>query len=377
MTAQVTFDGAPPEGTINFGVGQPSADLLPGALLGAAAASFHAGAEAFDFNYGQLAGDSRFIASLAGFLTAEYQHEVAAESLMVTAGNSQALDYVCTMLTGAGDTIFVEEPSYFLAFQIFRDHGLKLVSIPTDANGIDVERLEAALKKERPRLLYTIPSYHNPCGTCLSAERRSRLAQLSLDYDFTIVADEVYQLLYFGKPPPAAMGTYVDSGNIISLGSFSKILAPALRLGWSQSSDHLQELLQAGGMVNSGGSMNHYASHVVRTALDSGAQANHLRTLRSQYTERVAAMDAALSEHFAKLARWHCPQGGYFFWLELSGNVDTSRYRERAAELETGFQPGSVFSNTGEFSNCMRLSFAHYSPVDIAQGMRRLRRVFA
>ena len=376
MARKVTFDRDPPPGTINLGIGQPSADLMPAGLLREAADGFLAGARPADLNYGERQGDPGFRRSLAAFLTAEYGAPTDADSLFVTAGNSQALDFVCSVFTRPGDTVICEEPSYFLAFRIFEDHGLDIVPVPTDADGMDVEALEKVLARTRPALLYTIPSYHNPGGQSLSAARRERLAALSREHDFVIAADEVYQLLWYNRPPPPALGTMIPEGNILSLGSFSKILAPGLRLGWIQASGPLLERILDSGVVNSGGSFNQFTSLVVREAMDRGLQAAFVRQLREAYGRRVAAMDAALHEHFGDRARWHRPGGGYFFWLECLAAVDTGALRGLAPDFQVGFQPGVNFSSRGALRNFLRLSFAHYGEQDIREGVARLARLF-
>jgi len=297
LSNKVTFDGAPDPGTINFGVGQPSADLLPVELMRIATDDFLRSAQPIEFNYGERQGDIRFLETLAKFLGDGYGTSVTPESLFVTAGNSQALDFICALFTRPGDTIIVEEPSYFLAFNIFTDHGLNIVSIPMDENGMDIDRLEQELRKTRPKMLYTIPSFHNPGGQSMSAARRTRLVELSREYDFLVAADEVYQLLWYERAPPAALGTMIEEGNILSLGSFSKIFAPGLRLGWIQTSPKLMARLLNSGAVNSGGSFNHFTSHIVRHAIDLGLQQTLLKDLRQSYRSRVQAMDTALKEH--------------------------------------------------------------------------------
>jgi 2-aminoadipate transaminase len=368
----VTFDGAPDPGVINFGVGQPSRDLIAVDLIRAATADFMANADPLELNYGERQGDAGFRAALAGFLTSNYEQPVAAESLFVTAGNSQALDFVCGQFASEGDTVFIEEPSYFLAHQIFSDHGLQVVGIPMDEDGLIIDALAEKLAKHHPTLLYTIPSFHNPGGQTLSEERRRELARLSLEHDFLIVADEVYQLLhYFDKPPPA-LGTMTQSGNILSLGSFSKIMAPGLRLGWIQTSATLMARLLGTGVVNSGGSFNHFTSQVMRHAIELGLQDSMLVKLRETYRRRVETMDAALRQHLGGLATWRRPGGGYFFWLEFDQAIDTTALKARAADFRTGFQPGEVFSCDGDLKNCLRLSFAHYGDGDISEGVARL-----
>ena len=376
MNSTVTFDGAATPGTINLGIGQPSADLLPVELVRRASDAFFASAEPFDFNYGVPQGDARFRESLAAYLTREYDSPTSPESLIVSGGNSQALDLVSGVFAKPGDTVFVEEPSYFLAFQVFRDHGLNIVGIPLDAEGISIPHLEQALQEHAPAFLYTIPSYQNPGGQCLPQERRNKLVELAMEHDFLIVADEVYQLLYYRNTPPPALGTMLDSDAVISLGSFSKILAPAMRLGWIQTSPKLCRRILANGYINSGGSINHISSHVARHAIELGLLDDHVQDLRRAYRSRVEAMDDTLHSEFSSLAEWRKPMGGYFFWLEFAAGTDISRLRDEARACEAGFQPGAVFSSRGGLANCMRLSFAHYAEDDIAEGVRRIRSLF-
>ena len=376
MNGTVTFDGAPPPGTINLGIGQPSADLLPVDLLRQASAAFFDSAQPIELNYGVLQGDERFLDSLAGFLTAGYGSTANSDGLFVTAGNSQAIDLVSTVFANPGDTVFVEEPSYFLAFQIFRDHGLNIVGIPVDDDGLCVDALQQELASTKPAFVYTIPSYHNPGGQCTTEVRRRQLVELAEAHDFRIVADEVYQLLYYFDPPPPAYGTMTNGDSVLSLGSFSKILAPGIRLGWIQSSEALRKKILSNGFVSSGGSINHLGSHIVRHAIDLGLLDSHIEKLRQAYRGRVEAMDSALHEHFDSIAEWTRPDGGYFFWIRFDESMDTALLRERARELETGFQGGAVFSTKGQLSNFLRLSFAHYDEDDIRKGIARMRPLF-
>ncbi|HEX7061010.1 MAG TPA: PLP-dependent aminotransferase family protein [Woeseiaceae bacterium] len=369
----VTFDEAPPPGFINFGVGQPSADLLPLELVREASERFFAGGHPLELNYGPKQGDPHFRSALAAMLEREHGAAAPADSLFVTAGSSQALDFVCGCFTQPGDVVFAEDPSYFLAFQIFRDHGLEVVGIPVDEEGMDVDALERALRHRRPKLVYVIPSFQNPTGRTTSGERRRRLVELSRAHDFLVVADEVYQMLWHRAPPPPALGTLVERGNVLSLGSFSKILAPGLRLGWIQANAALLERLLASGVVNSGGSFNQYTSHIVRQAIEAGLLEALVGRLREAYRGRVEAMDRALRQHAERHLEWQRPDGGYFFWLRLRGAGDTSELKRHVDAFRTGFQPGALFSASGDgLHDRLRLSFAHYGESDIAEGVARL-----
>jgi DNA-binding transcriptional MocR family regulator len=375
MDSKVIFDGRPPPGVINLGIGQPSPDLLPVDLLKAAADDYLAAAEPWDLNYGEKQGDIRFRESLADFLSLAYGADTSPDSLMLSGGNSQALEFICERFTRQGDIVLVEEPTYFLAFQIFRDHGLEIVPLPMDDDGLVIDALEDVLRITRARLLYTIPSFSNPGGQTLSGPRRERLVDLSREHDFIIAADEVYQMLpYFGEVPPA-LGTMIDRGNVLSMGTFSKIMAPGLRLGWIQAPQHLMDTAMDSGWVNSGGSVNHVTSHIVRHAIDMGLQESFIETLKERYRGRVEAMDESLREHLGGRARWMRPDGGYFFWLEMEKGLDTKALRRDSFESGVGFQPGEVFSSKGEFGHFIRLSFAHYNEQDIREGVARLARL--
>jgi 2-aminoadipate transaminase len=372
--AIVTFDGAPERGSINFSVGQPSADLLPLALLQRAGERFFARAQPLELNYGQRQGDARFRAALAAFLAGESRTPVDPDSLMLTAGISQALDFVCARFSRPGDVVFVEEPSYPYSFQIFRDHGLAIVGVPVDGAGMDIAALERLLARHRPRFVYTIPAFHNPTGQVMDRARRDRLLALSREHGFVIVADEVYQLLHHGTPPPASFGARHAEGRVVSLGSFSKILAPGLRLGWIQAAPEEMRPILASGALVSGGNFNHFTSHLVRQLMEGGELSAFVAELRERYAERAQAMDTALSRHLAGAARWMKPGGGYFFWLELREGKDAAALEAAARAAGTGFLPGSACSTSGGLPHCLRLSFAHYTVPEIHEGIARLRR---
>ncbi len=376
MNQVVTFEEQPPPGTINFGIGQPSADMLPVDIVAAASKAFFSDAEPFDLNYGVLRGDGRFVASLATFLARGYGTSVDSEQLFTTGGSSQGLDLASLVFAKPGDTVFVEEPSYFLAFQIFRDHALNVVSIPLEDDGPSVTAMKEALQSHKPAFFYTIPTFHNPGGQCTSEEKRRAIVDLAIQHDFLVMADEVYQLLYYYDAPPPAYGTFASSNHVVSLGSFSKILAPGMRLGWIQTSQNHIKRLESGGYINSGGSVNHIASHIVRMAIDNGSLDSHIDTLRSTYRGRLEAMDSALHEFFGDIATWHRPGGGYFFWVRFDESLDTTPLRKAAPDHETGFQHGAVFSTHGELKNCLRLCFAHYDEDDIREGVARMRPLF-
>jgi len=360
-----------PEGVIDLGVGQPTLSELPlDALRTAADHALSTGNTAI-LQYGADHGDGYFRQTLARFLSSRYNTPVDLDSLLITAGASQALDLICTRFTKPGDTIFVEEPTYFLALLIFRDHGLNVVGIPIDEQGMRMDALQQALAQHRPVLLYTIPTFQNPSAVTMSAERRAQLVALSEQHEFLIVADEVYHLLDFGGPLPSPFAAHVDSGRVFSLGSFSKICAPGLRLGWVQGGAQLISTLVAAGLIESGGGLNPFTSAVMRSFIELGLQDACLDHFRTLYHARCAALGLALREHIPA-AQFTEPLGGFFVWLQLPNELRVIDILDESRRKGVGFQAGTRFGKGDSMARYVRLSFAHYETAELVEGARRL-----
>jgi len=361
-----------PPGVIDLGRGDPPLSLLPLDLIRESAQIRLSGNDNSFLQYGTEQGDGYLLLALSNFLTKNYGFNVQPENLFITNGISNALDLICTLCTQAGDTVLVEEPSYFLALRIFADHHLNVVSIDTDENGLIPASLEEKLSESRPQFLYLIPSFHNPTGYSLSQERRERVVQLAKEHDLLIVADEVYHFLNYGSQPFTPIAFHTDAKNVISLGSFSKILAPGLRLGWLQAHPDVIKRFAACGLLDSGGGMNPFTSAVVRGVIESGGLENNIGKLRHIYQNQVAAMDEALRLHLPD-AVYKVPQGGYFFWVRLNDRVNASELRKKVSTFKVDFRPGALFSSRNGLENYMRLCFIHYEVDDIQEGILRLK----
>ena len=362
-----------PEGVIDLGIGQPQVDLLPLDKVKLAWDHQLEQANPEILQYGISQGDACLRMELAGFLGQAYHTEVDPDALLVTAGVSQALDLICTLLTRPGDTIIVEEPSYFLALRIFRDHHLNIVGTPMDENGLVIPELEERVKKYKPKLVYTIPVYHNPTGVTLSAERREDLARLSAKHDFLIVADEVYQLLAYTDTPPPPMIFFDTTEHVISLGSFSKIMAPGLRLGWMHASKKLLEPFLRCGLLDSGGGLNPFSASIVSSAIKLGLLQGNLLHLKTTYKTRRDVLSQVLHEQLPML-NFSLPHGGFFIWADLEEGIDTETILENAVRHDVGFQPGVRFSSMKGPSSFLRLCFAYYGDEDLVEGVARLAR---
>jgi len=368
-----------PDGLIDFGWGHPSARLHPLAAMQQAVAHAFAQTQTAMLQYGAQQGFGPLLSSLAAFLSRQEGYGPALEptQLFLTYGVSQALDLACTLFTHAGDTVFVEEPTYYLVERIFHDHHLHVVGVPTDADGLDTAALAAMLadpRRPRPRLFYTIPTYQNPTGSVLPAARRQVLVELAQRYGFLVAADEVYHLLSYGMPPPPPLAAFDTSaqGCVLSLGSFSKIVAPGLRLGWVQAHPTLIQRFVNAGLVASGGGLNHFAASIVHAALDLGLVEPNIAILRATYGERVHALAAALRTSLPDNVSFTVPGGGYFVWLSCRDEVDTEALLPLAQECGVSYRPGQAFSASRLFPHAMRLSFALYESDELVQGAQRL-----
>jgi 2-aminoadipate transaminase len=368
---QMTQLSLPPD-MIHLGIGQPSPSLLPLDIMREAAIERLSQSDPSLLAYGAEQGDGYFRTTLAQLLSDQYGEAVDPGHLFITAGASQSLDLICTIFTQAGDTIFVEEPSYFLALRIFRDHRLKIVGIAMDEEGLDLNALEENLAVERPIFLYTIPTYHNPASVTLTHSRREQLVRLSRKYGFIIIADEVYQLLNYLEQAPRPLACWAEQGSVLSMGSFSKILAPGLRLGWIHGTRKLLDKLIGCGLLDSGGGLNPFTSGIVRSTIEMGLLSSNIEHLKSVYVERLRVLQSAIKQELAEAVTFHQPKGGFFMWLKLPHGIIAEELLHEARKNNVAFLPGNQFSCSGEMKNYMRLSFAFYEAEELKTGAQRL-----
>ncbi len=368
-----------PDGVIDLGIGQPNNAILPFEHVRRAAALQFAGSPEF-LQYGAEWGDGHHRVALADYLTRAYDTAVAPEQLFSTNGNSQALDMLCTLLTEPGDVVIVEEPSYFLAFQMFHDHGLEIRGVPLDDDGLVVAAFTeevAAIRASGKRVAftYTIPSFHNPTGVTMPTQRRRDLVAAAAAAEVLIVADEVYHLLRFAPGPmPPPMSAYVDDGPVLSLGTFSKILAPGMRLGWIHGSLERLAVLADSGLIRSGGGLNPVTSTLATAMMRNGSQREYVEWLQATFARRSATMVAALREHMPEWVHFDVPSGGYFVWLRLPPGTDGAALRSQGMRHGVDVRHGAQFSPTGGLGNHLRLSYAFYDDDDIVEGVARLGR---
>jgi len=371
MSLPITQSQIPPN-VIDLGAGEPNQAMFPIEMIRRAAEERLAQSDLSFLQYGAEQGNGYFRLTLANFLTRGYGHPTNPENIFVTAGISSALDLLCTLFTQTGDTIFVEEITYFAAPEIFADHYLNVVPIAMDKNGLIIESLEENLRIHKPKFIYTIPIHHNPTGTTLIETRRARLLELAQQFDFLILADEVYQLLSYTADPPMPFAAHLENEHIVSLGSFSKIIAPGLRLGWIQAHANIIKRILASGVLDSGGGMNPFTSAIIRGAIEAGDLEKHIEKLKLRYQNQLSAMVEALRLHLPNIL-YQVPNGGYFIWLCLPEHINASELRKQAKTFNVDFRQGTLFSSTKGAQSSIRLCFARYNEAQIKTGILRLK----
>jgi len=324
-------------------------------------------------DYGERNGYAPLRATIAHVLASQGL-QARPESVLVTAGSQQAISLVAQLLLGAGDTILVESPTYSGALDLFRALGFTVVGVPVDEQGMQVDLLERLLQQHHPRLVYTIPNFHNPTGTCLAGARRRQLITLADRYNVPILEyDFVGDLRYDGRTQPA-LKALDPGGRVIYVSTFSKMLMPGLRVGFLLADGPVYDSLVRFKRVN-----DLATSTLVQRALESyvtvGRYQAHLHRSCQVFRKRRDAMVSAIEAHLP--ADVHCspPQGGLFAWLQLPDGLSSDDLAAYAAEEGVEFVPGSAFYVEGrEGTDKLRLNFVVQPPDRIDEGIRRLAR---
>ncbi len=301
------------------------------------------------------------------------------DNILVTTGSQQAIDLVGKILLDPSDAVVVESPTYLAALQAWNAYEASYIGVPSDQDGMDVELLEEIASRQ-PKLLYCQPNFQNPTGVTLSRERRERLVDISGRHGLPVLEDDPYRQLRFeGRHLPrliglesARQGNHGEyRGNIISLSTFSKILAPGLRVGWVVAAPEvIAQLTQAkqGTDLHTSTLDQMIAYEMLRT----GYLEDHQQLIVRTYRERRDVMLASLAEHFPPEARWTRPEGGMFVWVELPGAIDASELLREAMKQQVAFVPGQGFHVDGSGRNTLRLNFSNSTPAQIHEGVDRL-----
>ena len=330
--------------------------------------------------YGATEGYNPLREQLAAFMASKGAKDVAPEDLIVTTGSQQALDLLGKTMISPGDKVIVEGPTFLATIQCFRLYGAELISAPIDAYGVQTDKLEQLIAEHKPKFVYLIPTFGNPSGATLSAERRKKVLEMAVKYQTLIVEDDPYGDLYFGEAPPPsllAMSASVPGSRelLAHCGSLSKVLSPGLRVGWMIAPP---ELLANATMCKqfSDAHTSTFAQATAAQYLKAGRMPATLSNVRKVYAERAQAMGNALRKELGDAIEFVQPQGGLFVWARLTGAggkvKDGGELAKRAIEKGVAFVPGAPFYASNPDLSTLRLSFATADVGKIEEGVRRL-----
>jgi len=375
---------------ISFAGGLPAPELFPVAEFQAATGRVLSNHGSQALQYSTTEGYEPLREYIVGKM-AEYGIKAELENVLITSGSQQALDLISKILINPGDLILTERPTYLGALQAWRAYQAEFVSVPIDDDGLIIDQLEEVLCSG-PKFMYILPNFQNPGGVTLSLDRRRALIDIANRYGIPIIEDDPYGELRFEDehlPPlvvldaeklnsralPATESGFFR-GNVIYLSTFSKTLAPGLRLGWIVAPTEVIRLC----VTAKQGMDLHTSSFVQMIAYEvvkGGFLQGHVRQIRQVYRERRDIMLDAMARHFPPDVRWTRPHGGLFLWVTLPEAVDAAVVLEKAVAKKVAFVPGTAFYPDGGGHNTFRLNFSNAQPEQIEIGIKRLGEVLA
>jgi GntR family transcriptional regulator/MocR family aminotransferase len=296
---------------------------------------------------------------------------VKRDEILITNGCQQSLDLIRRVLVGEGETVVLENPTYPGVFSVFDTKGIKCVSVPVGENGLDLNALEDVLSHRRVKLIYTVPTFHNPTGVTMDLAARRRLLDLALKYRVPIIEDDIYGELRYDGPALPSLKALDQNGVVIYLGSISKAGFPGLRVGWMAAPsivvDRLSIVKQASDLHT-----NMLAQAALCELSKHGLLARHVKRVRRAYAERRHRLLEALAKHFPDEASWSHPEGGMSVWVTLPPSLDATHILSLAKQEGIIFSPGINFYLTSPQPNTMRLTFTTVTPTQIDEGIKRL-----
>lgn len=355
---------------ISFAGGLPAPELFPVAAVRAAAARALAEIGPRAMQYGTTEG----IGPLREKIAVEMQRRgvaCTADDVLITTGSQQSLDLLGKVFLDPGDAVLTENPTYLAAIQAFQCFEARFVSVPTDEDGLVPEAVDELAQRHRPKFLYTIPNFQNPTGRTLSGPRRAALAAIARRRNLVIVEDDPYgRLRYHGAALPS-LKAWDEDGLVISLSTFSKVIAPGIRTGWAVAPRNVRER-----MVVAKQAADLHTSSLDQIVIDRYLADNdsdaHVERIRTVYGERCGIMEESLAARMPAGFAWTHPDGGMFLWVTGPAGLDTHALLRDALMRNVAFVPGRDFFPDLSGGNCLRLNFSNSRPETIREGIARL-----
>jgi len=377
------WDGGPPPGTklIPFTAGVPDAPTFPVAEIGAAVRTMleQRAAAALEYLLSTPQGVPELRQLVVDRMEPEVGLRLTAANVTITSGSAHAFASITQTFLDPGDIVVLESPSYGGAIRTVRGSHANLAGVPMDEEGMRMDALDDTLERliaagERPKLIYTIPTFHNPVGVTMPVERRRQMIEIAARHRVLIVEDDAYgELRYRGEPLPSVFALAGGHG-VLRCGTISKTIAPGLRVGWIKGPARLIDALVRMRFDNG---TSPFAQYLTCAYVEAGAFEPHVQLMRDVYRRKYEAMDAGLGEHCSGHGTWTEPDGGFFIWLKLPEGGDCVKLQSAAWREGVGYFPGTSFYTDGSGHEYIRLSFSSVSLAEINEGCARLGRVLA
>ncbi len=357
---------------VSFAGGNPAASALPDDVCAEIAREVLQKDGKRILQYGATEGYPPFVESLHTY--AEAQLGCSIPAVLPVTGSTQAMDLLCKALIDPGDVILVENPSFLGNMQCMRLYQANLIPVESDENGIIPEKLEETIRQHHPKLLYTIPTFQNPTGITLSAERRAPIAALAAKYGVVVAEDDPYRDLRYAGTPCPSIKSFDKDGWVVFLGSFSKIISPGLRVGFMAGDSRILRKCTIGKQSADVHTSN-LSQAIVDQYLRRGLLPDHIASICESYRAQLNAMLDDLST-FPEGTQYTHPEGGLFIFVTLPEGIDAKELLAQAVEKHVAYVPGTHFFCDGGHENTLRLNFSNASINQIHQGMNALREIF-
>lgn len=372
-----------PQGTGNdsiaMALGHPALEALPWEDLRQSATRALTAPQAYQaLQYGDDWGVPELVTYLVNRINRTEAISISPKNLMITAGATSAVEIIARLFAHRTGVVLVEAPSYRDALHVFRDQSLRLISVGMDDHGVLIDALRAVLEELQsagtpPSVFYTIPNFHNPTGVTTSLERRQAIIELCKAFGVLILEDDVYHDLAFSGHVPPSYYALAGGQGVGSVGSFSKTLAPGLRLGWMVAPEAVIETCVSSGSIQMGGGANPLVATLLADYCQQGLWESHIERLRDLYQKRCAAMLESLAAHMPPSVSWTRPEGGFFIWLTLPEPLDVDALQSRARQAGILIVPGHrFFVESGDQTCHIRLAFSYTDTELIPTGIARL-----
>ena len=358
-------------GMISFAGGNPANDALPDAECADIARDVLLADGKRILQYGATEGYPPFVESLMEYLNNKGDFAVTKDTLLPITGSTSGMDLLCKALLDPGDTVLVESPTFLGNMQTLNLYQAKLVPVQSDDGGVLLGELEQAVKQHKPKLLYIIPTFQNPSGRTLAADRRKPIADMAAKYGFLVVEDDPYRDLRYTGEDLKPIKSYDATGHVAYMGSFSKIISPGLRVGYLVAQADILRKCTIGKQGTDLHTPN-LNQAIVDQYLRRGLLAPHIQSILPAYRAKLELMLKEL-ESFPKGTAYTRPEGGLFVFAALPDRMDAQALFEKAVANGVAYVPGTFFYPEGGHTNTMRLNFSNSTLEQISEGMRKLR----